>query len=442
MKLTLFEQNPESEYLPVLKKFRFTKKPSGAFFAKAGLGTIKIDKHGHWTHLGIGNGDDTHDFEGTTSATLDRHLTRELKLVEAPAMGHGPVLGKHMSKTGKAADVEQSDKEYIATKQWRANKPKNCTCSHAKHPARNCPVHGVNAAPVEEARKDDKIVLPIIKLRDPNQKTMAAKATSGAAGRHSDSDAKKQAKHGKRSDGKSMLKSFSFQEEIQEAWEAMLESVPALLEAKAKKLAEAHKPTMYQVKIETNSGGDWKDMTLYAASLQDIADSVESDDAHDKFNLGELTSIVEDWIGDGPGNGRFRGTWDEMDFDVKSLKDDVLKISWTFSGIDMSLAKINKGGTEVTRKGVISIMPAAPVNEGKKPTWKDSDAPDANGKFRDLGINDLADWLIRTRSSDMQKINGSLQQQIVFNRGKNPAYAAKMEKVREAVKRKLNKDKK
>ncbi len=63
----------------------------------------------------------------------------------------------------------------------------------------------------------------------------------------------------------------------------------------------------------------------------------------------------------------------------------------------------------------------------KRPTWKDSDAPDANGKFRDLGINDLADWLIRTRKGDMQRISGSLNQQIVFNRNKNPAYAKKME---------------
>ena len=73
----------------------------------------------------------------------------------------------------------------------------------------------------------------------------------------------------------------------------------------------------------------------------------------------------------------------------------------------------------------------------KRPEWHDSDAPDANGKFRDLGINDLADWLIRTRKKDMRRITGALNQQIVFNRKRNPAYAAKMEKVRAAVKRKL-----
>jgi hypothetical protein len=71
------------------------------------------------------------------------------------------------------------------------------------------------------------------------------------------------------------------------------------------------------------------------------------------------------------------------------------------------------------------------------PDWHDSDAPDAKGKFRELGINDLADWLIKTRKKNVQRISGSLNQQIVFNRGKDPAYAEKMEKVRKAVYKKL-----
>jgi len=86
------------------------------------------------------------------------------------------------------------------------------------------------------------------------------------------------------------------------------------------------------------------------------------------------------------------------------------------------------------------------VNEKRKtknsPTWKDSNAPDANGRFKELGVNVLAKWLIRTRGGNMQKITGSLNQQIVFNRGKNPAYAKKMESTREAVKRILAKRKK
>lgn len=78
------------------------------------------------------------------------------------------------------------------------------------------------------------------------------------------------------------------------------------------------------------------------------------------------------------------------------------------------------------------------------PKFHHSDAPDANGKFKELGIDALADWLIKTRGGNMQKISGSLTQQVVFNRNKNPAYAAKMEKVRDRVKLKLapKKDKK
>ena len=80
------------------------------------------------------------------------------------------------------------------------------------------------------------------------------------------------------------------------------------------------------------------------------------------------------------------------------------------------------------------------INEARRPTWKDSTAPGAKGKFRDLGIRALAKWLISSRKGDMRKITGSLNQQIVFNRGKNPAYAKKMEKVREEVKRQLGKN--
>jgi hypothetical protein len=76
------------------------------------------------------------------------------------------------------------------------------------------------------------------------------------------------------------------------------------------------------------------------------------------------------------------------------------------------------------------------------PDWHDSDAPDAKGKFKELGVKALAAWLIRTRGGDMRKITGSLNQQIVFNRNDNPSYAKKMESVRAEVKRQLAKRKK
>jgi len=83
------------------------------------------------------------------------------------------------------------------------------------------------------------------------------------------------------------------------------------------------------------------------------------------------------------------------------------------------------------------------LTESKKPKgapdWHDSSAPDAKGKFKELGVTALADWLIKTRGRNLQKISGSLNQQIVFNRKKNPSYAKKMESVRKAVKRKIKK---
>jgi hypothetical protein len=83
------------------------------------------------------------------------------------------------------------------------------------------------------------------------------------------------------------------------------------------------------------------------------------------------------------------------------------------------------------------------LNEKKPkgaPEWKDSDAPDAEGRFRDLGIKDLAAWLIKTRDKDLKKISGSLTQQIVFNRNEDPEYAEKMEKTRKEVYKQLGRE--
>jgi hypothetical protein len=84
------------------------------------------------------------------------------------------------------------------------------------------------------------------------------------------------------------------------------------------------------------------------------------------------------------------------------------------------------------------------LNESKKPKgapdWHDSDAPDADGRFKELGIKDLAAWLIKTRKKDLKKISGSITQQIVFNRKKDPEYAEKMEKVRKEVYKQLGRE--
>jgi len=74
------------------------------------------------------------------------------------------------------------------------------------------------------------------------------------------------------------------------------------------------------------------------------------------------------------------------------------------------------------------------------PDWHDSDAPDAEGRFRDLNPKDLAAWLIKTRNKDLKKISGSLTQQVVFNRNDDPAYAEKMEKTRKEVYKQLGRE--
>jgi hypothetical protein len=78
----------------------------------------------------------------------------------------------------------------------------------------------------------------------------------------------------------------------------------------------------------------------------------------------------------------------------------------------------------------------------EKLKFRHSNAPDAKGKFKELSAEKLANWLIRTRNGNISKITGSLNQQANFNRKDDPAYARKMDRTREIVKKKLNKNKK
>ena len=75
----------------------------------------------------------------------------------------------------------------------------------------------------------------------------------------------------------------------------------------------------------------------------------------------------------------------------------------------------------------------------KRPEWKDSKYADAKGMFKDLNCSDLADWLIKSRKGNKKAIVGSLNQQIVFNRKKNPTYAKKMKCARNKAMKKLDK---
>ena len=46
--------------------------------------------------------------------------------------------------------------------------------------------------------------------------------------------------------------------------------------------------------------------------------------------------------------------------------------------------------------------------------FKESDAPDAKGKFKSLSPSALASWMIRSRKGNLSRIISSLNQQVVF----------------------------
>ena len=73
--------------------------------------------------------------------------------------------------------------------------------------------------------------------------------------------------------------------------------------------------------------------------------------------------------------------------------------------------------------------------------FKHSDAPDAKGKLLRLTASALASWMIRSRKGNLSRIISSLNQQVVFNRGKNPSYAAKMKRTMNIVRKRLGKKK-
>ena len=86
-------------------------------------------------------------------------------------------------------------------------------------------------------------------------------------------------------------------------------------------------------------------------------------------------------------------------------------------------------------------MNSSPLNK-RMGKFKDSDAPDAEGKFKNLAPPALASWLIKTRNGNLSRIISSLNQQIIFRRNKDPKYAAKMRRTQDIVRKRLGKDKK
>ncbi len=98
-----------------------------------------------------------------------------------------------------------------------------------------------------------------------------------------------------------------------------------------------------------------------------------------------------------------------------------------------------KNSATMHAKQAKKLQSALPKRMGD---FKHSDAPDAKGKFKSLSASGLASWLIKSRKGNLSRIISSLNQQVVFNRGKNPSYAAKMRKTMDIVRKRLSKSKK
>ena len=98
-----------------------------------------------------------------------------------------------------------------------------------------------------------------------------------------------------------------------------------------------------------------------------------------------------------------------------------------------------KPGTTEFSKG--SCVKASPKKK-RMGEFKESDAPDAKGKFKNLSASALASWMIKSRKGNLSKIISSLNQQVVFRRNKDPKYAAKMRRTMDIVRKRLGKKKK
>ena len=109
-----------------------------------------------------------------------------------------------------------------------------------------------------------------------------------------------------------------------------------------------------------------------------------------------------------------------LDNDISGIVNSVLDFSINCALVEYSVKTSNSTLTAFLNDWLLNIN------------------SDLRGKIP-VGIKALATWLIKTRKGDMRKITGSLNQQIAFNKNDDPKYAKKMEKVREEVKKQLDK---
>ena len=255
--------------------------------------------------------------------------------------------------------------------------------------------------------KLDQLKVPTLKPRDPNQAVLASKRNAGGAMRDKKHEWKRgEMKHRGRAYEELLESLEDNQAELAGEFDTMI--------AKAKRDGwKAERISQWKIQFDklnqAFASAYYSDNEDEDEAIEGVLDSMEEllDELADE--LGELREGVEPRKLSGK-----RGTIEKRLRDAKLAKQREAEAE-------------DYDDDEDDKK---------PVKE-ERAKWHDSDAPDANGKFRDLGVNDLADWLIKTRGGDARKIYGSINQQIVFNRKNNPTHAKKMESVREAVKRKL-----
>jgi hypothetical protein len=112
------------------------------------------------------------------------------------------------------------------------------------------------------------------------------------------------------------------------------------------------KEQIFHVKVGND---DWEEITFGKGVTLDEIEKAISDHSfsNHKFNISALSKLVKKYIGDGPnGYGPAAGHWNEMDFEVISLKDDVLKIKYMFFGVD-------RHHKDCKKSGIITIIVAA-----------------------------------------------------------------------------------
>lgn len=194
---------------------------------------------------------------------------------------------------------------------------------------------------------------------------------------------------------------------------------------------------------ETNEA---KKAKTIIAKIQDIAKKMKKFSEKGKDSVDKIKDLQDKQKeGDAKPSDKLNITLQKVNADIAKVDMEKSRLKQQQLGIKQKIKTAKdseKAKAEVARKKE-AVQKESLLIEGKPkgaPEWKDSDAPDANGRFKELSAEDLAAWLIKTRDGDIQKITGSLNQQIVFNRNEDPDYADKMERTRKEVYKQLDRE--